>query len=383
MINDSLEIFHPRKLSFGAGCSRNIGKDLRSYKLKRILIVTFSAVLSQLDEWTGLLKQGGAELTIDVSIENEPTFSDLEKLLDKARDLKPECVIGVGGGSIMDVAKLLAAGINNTQSLFDMVGTNKLQTRDILLVCVPTTSGTGSEVSPNAILLDETDDQKKGIISPFLVPDMVYVDPLLTVSLPRAVTAATGLDALTHCIEAFANRFSHPLVDMYALEGIRLIGANLVRSYTHGDDLEARAAMSLGSLFGGVCLGPVNTAAVHALSYPLGSRFHIAHGLSNALLLPHVIEFNLPAAPDRYAMIAKALGCPVTGTQEALAREGIQWMVNAMKRCGVPLRLSDLNIPVGAIDDMATDAMKVTRLLKNNVREVSHSDAVKIYELAY
>ena len=383
MINDKLEIFYPRKLRFGAGCASNIGKDLQPYRFKRILIVAFPGVLRQLDECMRLLKEGGAELTVDVSIENEPTFGDLERLLDITRDIRPECVIGIGGGSIMDVAKLLAAGVDNTQPVADIVGINKLQGRNIMLICVPTTSGTGSEVSPNAILLDEVDDQKKGIISPFLVPDIVYVDPLLTVSLPPVVTAATGLDALTHCIEAFANRFAHPLVDMYALEGIRLIGANLIRSYTHGEDLDARAAMSLGSLLGGICLGPVNTAAVHALSYPLGSRFHIAHGLSNALLLPHVIEFNLPAAPERYATIARALGCPETGTQEALARDGIRWMTNAMKRCGVPLRLSELPIPADAIDEMAADAMKVTRLLKNNVREVSLQDAVKIYESAY
>lgn len=260
---------------------------------------------------------------------------------------------------------------------------NKLQGRDLLLICVPTTSGTGSEVSPNAILVDDKDDQKKGIISPFLMPDIVYADPLLTITLPAQVTAATGIDALTHCIEAYANRFAHPLVDMYALEGIRLISNNIVKACQNGQDIEARAAMMLGSLFGGICLGPVNMAAVHALSYPLGSRFHIAHGLSNALLLPHVIEFNLTAASDRYADIAKAMGCPAQEIVEKTAKESIKRIRSLMKDCGMPLTLSDLNISRDAIENMTENAMKVTRLLKNNVREVQLSDAAKIYQSAY
>src|SRR5439155_14470982 len=149
---------------------------------------------------------------------------------------------------------------------------------------------------------------KKAAISPHLVSDAAYVDPALTMSVPPAVTAATGMDALTHCIEAYANRFAHPVVDMYALQGIRLIAANLPLAVERGDDLEARTNVALGSLYGGMCLGPVNTAAVHALSYPLGGEFKVAHGVSNAVLLPHVLEFNLSAAPQRYADIAVALG---------------------------------------------------------------------------
>ena len=140
------------------------------------------------------------------------------------------------------------------------------------------------------------------------MPDAAYVDPMLTLSVPPAVTAATGMDALTHCIEAYANKFAHPMIDPIALEGIRLIARNLARAVEHGNDVAARTAVALGSLYGGMCLGPVNTAAVHALSYPLGSEFHVAHGVSNAVLLPHVLEFNLPAAPQRYADIAVAHG---------------------------------------------------------------------------
>jgi alcohol dehydrogenase class IV len=251
------------------------------------------------------------------------------------------------------------------------------------LVCLPTTAGTGAEVSPNAILLDEADELKKGVVSPHLVPDAAFIDPLLTHSVPPAVTAATGLDALTHCIEAFANKFAHPAVDVYALQGIRLIAANLERAVRNGKDVEARAALALGSLYGGLCLGPVNTAAVHALAYPLGGRFHIAHGVSNAVLLPHVLRFNLPAAPERYAEVAVALGIARNGSHESTAESGLGWLAQLSRACGVPQTLTALNVPRTAIPALASSAMQVQRLLKNNPRPVTEADAVQIYEATY
>ena len=195
-------------------------------------------------------------------------------------------MIGVGGGSVLDCAKLLATLINNTQKLEDVVGIGFLNGREIKLICIPTTSGTGSEVSPNAILLNENTQAKSGIISPYLVPDACYLDPILTISLPPKLTAETGIDALSHCIEAYTNKFAHPTVDTYALRGIQLISENIQKAYKNGNDIEARSALLLGSMYGGLCLGPVNTSAVHALSYGLGGKFHISHGLSNAILRP-------------------------------------------------------------------------------------------------
>src|SRR5699024_9968661 len=168
-----------------------------------------------------------------------------------------------------------------------------------------------------AIVEDVAAQLKKGVVSRHLVPDFAYLDPELTRTMPANVTAATGLDALTHCIEAYANRFAHPVVDSWALEGIRLVGASLERACANGDDMEARAGMLRASHLGGLCLGPVNTAAVHALAYPLGGEFHIAHGVANSLLLPHVLRFNLEAAPARYAAIAEALGVERTGDDSA------------------------------------------------------------------
>jgi alcohol dehydrogenase class IV len=191
------------------------------------------------------------------------------------------------------------------------------------------------------------------------------------------------MDALTHCVEAYVNRFAHPSVDLYALEGIRLIASNIVQAVKHGDDLSARTQMSMGSLYGGLCLAPVNTAAVHALAYPLGGEFHVAHGVSNAILLPHVWRFNLPSAPKRYAEVALALGVKPGNTDLETAQYGLDRLLELSVECGIPTGMSELGIPEEAIPRMAEGAMKVTRLLKNNVREFTISDVIDIYRAAF
>jgi alcohol dehydrogenase class IV len=273
--------------------------------------------------------------------------------------------------------------LDGGQAVQEVFGINLLRARKTFLACLPTTAGTGSEVSPNAILLDESCRLKKAVISPHLVPDVACVDPLLTVSLPPAVTAATALDALTHCIEAYANINAHPLVDFYALQGVRLIGSNLLAAVADGKNLAARANLALGSLFGGLCLGPVNTAAVHALAYPLGSEYDVPHGVSNAVLLPHVLRFNLSAAPERYAAIAVALGIPDEGATLAKAGRGIERLAELIAQCPMPKRIRDFGVPEDALPRLAQSAMTVTRLLKNNPRAVTESDAVEIYKQAF
>ena len=320
---------------------------------------------------------------IDTSIVQEPSFADFDTLMKTVAPFNPDVVLGIGGGSVLDVAKLVAAQLENDQTLTDMLGIGNLTGRRKKLICVPATSGTGSEVSPNAILVDDTDHQKKGIISPFLVPDIVYVDPLLTLSVPPAITAATGIDALTHCLEAYTNKFAQPFIDLYAFEGMRLIAANIVQAVQNGADEEARTQVAMGSLLGGFCLGPVNTAGVHALSYPLGSQFHLAHGLSNALLLPYVMEFNCPASVSRHAQVAMALGCERGRDEAETAARGVRKIRELTRECGIPTRLRDVNIPREAIPQLADDALKITRLLKNNPREITREDAIAIYTAAY
>ncbi|WP_158827526.1 iron-containing alcohol dehydrogenase [Mucilaginibacter lacusdianchii] len=379
----NLKIHFPGKLIFGNGCLQNLADEIQQLGCKEVLIVTIEPLLSQIDALIKQLKDLYIKVNIDTSIVREPTFTDFDALMQKQAASNPDAVLGIGGGSVLDIAKLVAAQLGNLQTLSEIVGNGLLKQRHKKLICVPATSGTGSEVSPNAILVDDSDNQKKGIISPFLVPDIVYVDPLLTISVPPAITAATGLDALTHCLEAYTNKFAQPFIDMYAYEGMRLIAANIVTAVKNGNDENARTQVAMGSMLGGFCLGPVNTAAVHALSYPLGSMFHLAHGLSNALLLPYVMEFNAVAAPHRYADVAVALGCSRQSDDRATAQAGVDKIKELIAQCGIPARLRDLDIPQNVIPQMADDAMKITRLLNNNPRPVTLDDAIAIYQAAY
>ena len=378
-----LSIQFPGKLVFGRGSLEGLADEVMQWRASRVLILTIGPLLPQLEKMIAQLRENDILVAVNTSIVQEPTFSDFRRLMQEVDPFDPDLVLGIGGGSVLDLAELVAAQSGNEQKLEDYVGIGLLYGRPKKLICVPATSGTGSEVSPNAILVDDTDNQKKGIISPFLVPDVVYADPLLTLSVPSSITAATGLDALTHCMEAYTNLFAHPFIDLYALEGMRLIAAHLVRAVQDGGDEEAREKVAMGSLLGGFCLGPVNTAAVHALSYPLGSSFHLPHGLSNALLLPYVMEFNYPAAPCRYAEVAVALGCERRKDDRLTAKDGIHRIRELIKACAIPARLSEVNIPREAIPDMAAAAMKITRLLKNNPRPVAMEDAIAIYEAAY
>ena len=378
-----LKIFFPGKLVFGNGSLQQLPDDILQLKPSRVFIITIGPLKNAISGFIQTLEAGNVEVLIDTSIVQEPSFNDFETLMKTVIPFNPDIVIGIGGGSVLDIAKLVAAQLDNEQQLKDYVGIGLLKGRKKKLICVPATSGTGSEASPNAILVDDTDNQKKGIISPYLVPDIVYVDPLLTISVPPAITAATGLDALTHCLEAYTNKFAQPFIDMYAYEGMRLIAAHIVTAVKDGTNAEAREKVAMGSLLGGFCLGPVNTAGVHALSYPLGSMFHLAHGLSNALLLPYIMEFNIPAATKRYADIAMAIGCERKSSDECTAYEGVKKIRRLINECGIPATLKEVNVPEKAIPQMAADAMKIQRLLKNNPREITEQDAIAIYKAAY
>ncbi len=375
----TITLLQPQKLVFGTGCTAQFCDDYLQQGYKRLFILTAPPILPLIEPILAKLKAGGVEIEINDCITQEPTVTDFYRVLDTARNFGADSVAGIGGGSVLDTAKLIAALIENDQRVEDIFGTGFLNGRKRWLVCLPTTAGTGSEVSPNAILLDERDKLKKGIVSPYLVADAAYVDPQLTVTVPAKVTAETGMDALTHCIEAYTNKFAHPVIDMYALQGIRLIATHLQRAVKDGGDIEAREALMLGSLYGGICLGPVNTAAVHALSYPLGGEFHISHGLANAILLPSVMQFNRPSDVRKFAEIALACGVTAGKNDEETAERGVAFVTQLSKDCGIPTRLSEIGIPQDAVDHMAEAAMQVTRLLKNNPREVTTDDVRMIY----
>lgn len=378
----TISLLQPPKIVTGRGCEADCAADLLAAGTRRVLVVTSPPLAQAAQHFAARLTRGAAVAISDL-VAAEPTIACFEAVREVARRFGCDTVVGLGGGSALDVAKLVAAMAGTEQDVRAVFGINLLGARATRLACLPTTSGTGSEVSPNAILTDEADQLKKGVVSPFLVPDAAYIDPLLTVSMPPAVTASTGMDALTHCIEAYTNRFAHPLVDVYALEGIRRIASALERAVKDGADVDARESMCLGSMYGGLCLGPVNTAAVHALAYPLGGEFHVPHGLSNAVLLPAVMEFNLPACPARYAKVAEAMGVAPGGDPAETARRGIEAVRRLSRECGTDVPLSELGIGDSMIPRLAQAAMKVTRLTKNNPRELTLEAAEGIYRSAY
>jgi alcohol dehydrogenase class IV len=381
----TITLVQPRRLLFGDGALTACAADVAAAGGTRPLILTSRSTRRLAEPLASDLSARGLKVKIDDRITPEPTVAAFEQLLHHVRGLHIDAVIGVGGGSVLDVAKLVAAlAHEDAQPLADVTGIGRLNGRRAYLACVPTTAGTGSEASPNAILLDEEKKAKVAVISPWLVPDAAVIDPALMVSMPASITATTGLDALAHCIEAYTNRFAVPLVDHYAIEGIRLGAVALPRAVANGEDLEARTMMARASLYGGICLGPVNTAAAHALAYPLGSEFGVAHGLAIALLLPAVMEFNLESSWQRHAEVALALGVfSGDGDIKRIARGGVTRIREIVRACGLPSGLGAIGISRDAIPALAPGALAVTRLLRNNPRTLTQDDAEAIYRASW
>lgn len=373
----NIKLTQPKDLHFGVGSLQLlVNEPLLQNNLFSVALVATPLLQS----CSPVLNKIKNLKIIEYNFPGEPTFVQFETLLNQLESKIPECVVGIGGGSVLDCAKLIATFADGSQRFADAAGVGNITGRSSKLICIPSTSGTGSEMSPVAILLNEKTMAKTGYVSPFLVPDASYIDPELTVGLPPKFTAETGMDALCHCIEAYTNLNAHPLVDTYALKGIALVSAYLLRAVADGTDLEARSAMSLASMYGGICLGPVNTCAVHALSYGLGGKYHVSHGLANAILLPEVLRFNLSANPQRHADLALAMGVDSSGSLEEIAIRGIHRIQKLSADCAIPQSLSEIGIKMEDLPVLADIALQVTRLLNNNPRPVSHSDAVGIYK---
>jgi alcohol dehydrogenase len=374
----------PGEVIMAPGSRKLLPEILQRLSKGKVLIVTDRGLLD-----CGVCQQvvdvlDEAELQYDVfdGVEPDPRIEIVQACAKAAEGFA--VVLGLGGGSSMDIAKLAAIVAKHGGDIRDSIGVDQTPGRGMPTIMMPTTAGTGSEVTPIAVLSDKQANLKKGIVSDDLYADVALVDPELMVGLPPFVTAFTGMDTLTHAVEAYTNRHSIPFVDGFALEAIRLIGRSLRRCVCVGEDINAREDMALASLYGGMCLGSVNTAAVHALAYPLGGMFDVAHGVANSLLLPHVMEFNLVSDLDKFTDIAKMLGEEVDGLS---LRDSAEMAVEAVKQLsedvGIVTRMRDLDIPKDAIDEMADGAMKVTRLLGNNPRVVKKQDAREIYQNAY
>ncbi|MFQ5623969.1 MAG: iron-containing alcohol dehydrogenase [Paracoccaceae bacterium] len=327
-----------------------------------------------------------ADVAVFDAVEADPSRATLMAAVEAGRDAGATGVVGFGGGSSLDVAKVASLLLGSGEDLDAAWGVGNAKGPRLPLVLVPTTAGTGSEVTPVAIITVE-DDEKRGVSSPVILPDLAVLDPDLTLGLPAPITAATGIDAMVHAIEAYTSRSpnANPVSRMLAIEALRLLGANIETAVHRGDDRDARGAMLLGSCLAGMAFANAPVAAVHALAYPVGGIFHIPHGLSNALILKDVMRFNATECATEYAALAPHV-FPDTDTAEghqSVAARFIDRMGELSASLGLPPRLRDAGIPRDALPRMAADAMKHTRLLVNNPREVTETDALNIYTAAW
>jgi alcohol dehydrogenase len=329
------------------------------------------------------LREAGFELLVVDDVQADPPDHVVEAVTARARAFGATLVVGFGGGSSMDVAKLVAVLVGGGQPLGEMFGVDKVRVERLPLVQVPTTAGTGSEVTPIAIVTTGA-TTKSGIVARQLYADMAVLDATLTVGLPPAITAATAIDAMVHAIEAFTSRrLKNPLSDQLAIQALRLLCGNLAAACADGRDLDAREALLLGALLAGQAFANAPVAAVHALAYPLGGHFGLPHGLSNALVLPHVLRFNAVAAASAYAPLADALLPGLEGGDQRRAQAFIAHVEALVGATGLPMRLRDHGVDAHALPRLARDAMLQTRLLVNNPRALEEADALALYERAY
>ncbi|NVO15844.1 MAG: iron-containing alcohol dehydrogenase [Rhodoplanes sp.] len=370
----ALRLVHPPVIEIGPGTVATVGAWAKARGCRRPLVVADAFNVGRVDQ---LALDG--QVTVFGEVVPEPDIANLEQVLAVASAAAADLVVGFGGGSAMDLAKLAAVLPGSGQTIRDVVGVGRTRGRGCALIQVPTTAGTGSEGGIRALVTDPATQNKLAVESIDMLADLAVVDPDLTMSVPPAVTAATGIDAMAHCVEAFTNRKAHPLIDLYAMEGIRLVGRYLARAVGDGSDREARGGLAVASLYGGFCLGPVNTAGGHALAYPLGTRHHVPHGAANALIFPHVLAFNAPVVPDKTRRVLAALGLPETNAEDAV-REASHRFCAAL---GIEMRLSRLGIPASDLPVMADEAFAIRRLLDNNPRELSREDILAIYRNAY
>ena len=376
-------------LRYGSGQAKDSCKEISNKLGQSILFITDKGLMSLgLTEQTlkELKKISSVEIFDDV--EADPSKKTLHKAIEVGKKIKATGVIGFGGGSSMDVAKLAALILGSGENLEEAWGVANAKGPRLPLVLIPTTAGTGSEVTPVSIIT-VGEEEKKGVSSSLILPDLAILDPDLTLGLPAGTTAATGIDAMVHAIEAYASssKNNNPISKMLSIEALKLLGGSIEKAVFEGSNVEARGNMLIGAMLAGKAFANSPVAAVHALAYPIGGTFHVSHGLSNSLVLPYVLRFNSvdSKASKDYAELAPYVFPEIDTNRgaQSVCAEFIDKLESLSKKLGLPQKLREVDIPKNACEKMAKDAMKQTRLLVNNPREVTEKDALNIYHSAW
>lgn len=368
------------------GALSKIAAICREHHINRPLVVTDRGIVNVglMEKLENALKTDQMEYSSYTDVVADPPESVVYEAVEALKAGGNDGVIGFGGGSSMDTAKLIALLANTGAKVNEIYGVGIAKGQRLPLILIPTTAGTGSEVTAVAIVTSGK-TTKAGVVANQLYPDVALLDAELTLGLPPHITAATGVDAMVHCVEAYTSaRLKNPYSDIIAKEGLRLLSQNIMTATHDGQNIEARQSMLLGACFGGQAFANSPVAAVHALAYPLGGHYHIPHGLSNSLVLPYVMRFNAPAAKEMYAELAPVIMNKPVDVNPALATEAlIAYFEQLIIDLGLPNTLKKMDIPENDLPTLASDAMKQQRLLVNNPRELNEADALTIYQSAY
>ena len=372
------------KLITGQAAIEQLAAELTRLNVNNPLIVTDAILVKSGTVDLALAQLGGRRYGIFDQVKPEPEISIVEDCTRAYREGEHDGLIGLGGGSAIDIAKGVAAFAGHEGPLAELFGVDLVKRKGPALIAIPTTAGTGSEVTNVAIFSDKQAQLKKGIVSDYLLPDVALVSPVMTLTCPRSVTAASGVDALVHAVESYLSVNASPITDAIALGAIKLIAKALPKAYANPANLQAREDMATASLMAGMAFGNAGVGAVHALAYPLGGRFNIAHGVSNALLLPYVMEWNKMACVERFRDIAEAMGVRVADLSDKdAADQAVKAMADLCAAVDIPSGMRSFNVPEDAIAAMAEEASKIDRLMRNNPRKLTAADIEKIYRAAY
>lgn len=375
----------PGQITFGVGAAETVGAEAKRLGASHAFVLSDPNLqkIGVTDRVVASLSAHGLRSTVYTGIEFEPSIQSVAPAAAAAKASGCDLVIGLGGGSTMDTTKAVAVLTKNAGQAEDYLGIGLVKQRGVPVILMPSTSGTGAEITPNALFYVPAAREKRAIVSPHIIPDVALLDPVVTLTVPPAVTAATGLDALSHAVESYTSLNASPLTDLYALEAIRLIGAHLRTVVANGSDLASREGMLRASLYAGIGIGNAGTNIVHALAYPLQGQHRVTHGVANSLLLPYGMEFNALSNLSKFASVAEALGEPIAGlSPRAAAARSTEACRLLSQDIGIPQTMGEVGIKPQDIEDLVDGAMKMTRLLVNNPRQVRPEDARAIFERA-
>lgn len=372
----------PGNMYGGEGSLHELSNILEKESAKKVIVYTDKGIRGAglVDDLEEVLAAAGVEFTIYDDIKPEPSYQEVEKIQEETKNYQADLIIGFGGGSVMDSAKLCSVLIGASYSVKDLLDTPNIAEKKLKTIMIPTTCGTGAEATCNAIIAVPEEQTKQGIVNNEMIPDYVILDPRIIRNLPKQIIAATGVDALAHAVECYTSNKATPFSNMYALEGAKLIFGNIREAYNEPENMKAKEAMLVGAYYGGVAITGSGTTAVHALSYPLGGKYHIPHGVSNAILFETVMKFNKDACADELAEICDAINPSYSNKSiDEKSQYVIDEIADIVKVTDIPVNLNEFGISKDDLAFLVQAGSEQTRLLNNNKKELSKEDIEQIY----